>query len=398
MKVLYINSLYHPHALGGAEATLKLIVDGVRARGNEVAVLATGAGLALETDEIDGVRVYRAPVENFYWPYAIQSPPAWKSKLWHLRDSVNRSMEQHVRSVLDAERPDLASCHNLAGFSVSVWDVLAERGIPIVQVLHDHYLRCPRGVMYAQDHRCLTPCHGCKALRWSHGRRSGSISAVVGISRFMLDSFASTNYFKNARKRVIYNARYISDAGRARPTLSERRLVFGFIATVAKPKGVEWLIDSFKRLDLDLELLIAGHGREPYEGDLRRTHSSDRIRFVGHVSPSDFFRQIDVCVVPSLWEEPLGMVAVEAAAHHVPVIATNRGGLPESIKHGINGLICDPEHENSLADAMRLLAQDYALRASLVQNARQAVAEFIDPERMANQYQALYKELLQVRA
>lgn len=392
MKILYISSLYHPHALGGAEITLKTIADGVRARGHEVVVLATGAGPELQVDEIDGVRVYRAPVENLYWPYACQSPSSWTSKLWHLRDSFNRRMQRHVRAVLDAERPDIASCHNLAGFSASVWDVLADRNIPIVQVLHDHYLRCPRGVMFVDDRPCTTQCRSCKALRLGHRRRSQLVSAVVGISHFMLRSFACDRYFPGARQLVIHNARHAPE-GRAPHEMKEGPPVFGFMGTLSKVKGIEWLLDSFR--SVDAKLVVAGRGRHAYEQALRDKYASDKVRFIGQTSATDFYRQVDVCIVPSLWEEPLGMVPVEAAANHVPVIATNRGGLPESVQHGINGLICDPEQHDSLLDAMKLLVGDQALRKSLSENARASVAEFIDVGRMVDQYERLYLQLLE---
>ena len=393
MKILYINALYHPHTLGGAEITLKTIVDGIRARGHEVAVLATGAGPELEVDEVDGVRVYRAPVENLYWQYACQSPSPWMSKLWHLRDSFNRRVQRHVRAVLEAERPDLASCHNLAGFSASAWDVLADRNIPVVQVLHDHYLRCPRGVMFVNDQPCATPCRSCKALRLGHRRRSQSVAAVVGISHFMLRSFACAGYFPGARHLVIHNARHVADRGAPSGT-GEGPLVFGFMGTLSRVKGIEWLLESFGTVDA--RLVVAGRGRAPYEEALRDKYASDKVRFIGQTSAAEFYRQVDVCVAPSLWEEPLGMVPVEAAAHHVPVIATNRGGLNESVQHGINGLICDPTQQDSLRNAMKLLVGDRALRESLARNARASVSGFIDVGRMVGQYERLYLELLKM--
>lgn len=395
MKILYVNCLYHPHVLGGAEISLKLIVDGMKARGHEVAVLATGRGPGLQRDEVDGVPVYRVPIANTYWQYDTQGPPAWRRALWHLRDAYNRRMGEWVRDVARLERPDVASCHNLSGISVSAWDALADCGVPVVQVLHDHYLRCPRSVMFKAGAPCRSQCLSCKAFRLHHPRHSRRVAAVVGISRFMLEGVVADGYFAGSRQRVIYNARSIPQAMVSRPD-PRPRLTFGFIGKLAHVKGIEWVLEAFHSLQLDADLLIAGQGIEAYVDGLRRRYASPHVSFVGHAAPAEFYPRIDVCLVPSLWPEALGMVAIEAAAFGVPVIASNRGGLPESIRDGVNGLICDPDDPPSLAAAMRRLAGDAALRERLAHDARASVAPFIDVDRMLDQYEELYAQLAPV--
>ena len=60
MRILYIHTLYTPYVAGGAEISLKLLVDGMRARGHDVTVLSLVPDGGLINDWVDGVKVYRA--------------------------------------------------------------------------------------------------------------------------------------------------------------------------------------------------------------------------------------------------------------------------------------------------------------------------------------------------
>lgn len=65
------------------------------------------------------------------------------------------------------------------------------------------------------------------------------------------------------------------------------------------------------------------------------------------------FKGIDVLVVPSVWHEVLGIVVQEALANQTPVIGTDIGGIPDLIKHGINGLLFPMGDTKALAECLR---------------------------------------------
>src|SRR5690606_4147474 len=110
-------------------------------------------------------------------------------------------------------KPDVVSCHNLAGWSVGVWDAVHQQGIPIVQVLHDLYLLCANSNMFRGDSPCTRQCMDCRFLRYRHKEKSTQVSAVVGISRSILTRFIEMGYFQNAAKFVIYNTRQVPSPG-----------------------------------------------------------------------------------------------------------------------------------------------------------------------------------------
>ncbi|MDE1166976.1 MAG: glycosyltransferase family 4 protein [Pseudomonas sp.] len=398
MNILFLNSLYSPNIGGGAEIVLQRTVEGLQQRGLNVTVLTTGAEPGLHQDMVKGVKVYRAGVLNTYWHFTEQRPNALARLGWHLRDRYNAGMRAFVRQVLAQESVDLVVCHNLSGWSVAVWDEITKAGLPIVQVLHDLYLMCPGGSMFKKSGSCNGPCTLCKTLRQGHAERSAQIDAVVGVSQFMVDKFRDAQFFRNATTEVIYNSSpkvdevpLVYPQGRL---VHSEPLRFGYLGTLSEHKGLRWLIEQFKRLPFNATLQIAGRGQPDFEREIKQLADSENIHFVGHQSPESFYRQIDVAIVPSVWSEPFGLVAVEACAHSVPVIASNRGGLPEIIREGVNGLLCDSEEPDSLALAMLRMARQPELRRKLASQARASVAHLLDQELMLDRYQQLFAQVL----
>lgn len=386
MKILYINSLYSPLVRGGAELSLQLIVEGMKSLGHEVVVASLHPEETIITDQVKGVKVIRVPLKNAYWPYQDTQPSKLSKIAWHIRDRRNPSMGDTMRKILQEERPDVVSCHNLAGWSIAVWDEIHAAGIPIIQVLHDFYLLCPNSNMNKGGTPCETQCLSCQILRSSHAKESSKVSAVVGISQSILSRFTSAGYFSMATKQVIYNVRTAPDSSIPRVRESGQKLVLGYLGTISKVKGVEWLIRQFLKLSVPATLKIAGKGDETVEEEFKVFAAGHEVEFVGYVKPNDFLKDVDVLVVPSLWEEPLGMVAIEALANSVPVITSGKGGLSESVKHEVNGLICPPDQPDSLGEAIVRLYDNPSLYNHLSANARDSVSHLLDKDRLISEY------------
>ena len=115
MKILYINSLYSPLIEGGAEISLKLIVEGMKSRGHEVVVLSLMPENGLINEQVDGVSVYRAGLQNAYWPYSKTKKNMLSRLNWHYQDQSNEEMAAVVKEILEAENPDIVSCRMVSG-------------------------------------------------------------------------------------------------------------------------------------------------------------------------------------------------------------------------------------------------------------------------------------------
>ncbi|MBD8807675.1 MULTISPECIES: glycosyltransferase family 4 protein [Pseudomonas syringae group] len=399
MKILFISSLYAPDIGGGAEIILQRTVEGLQKRGHSVAVLATTDQPGLHMTAVNQIKVYRAGLHNLYWHFTAQRPGRLIRLGWHLRDRYNVGMREYVSQVMEMERPDLVVCHNLTGWSVSAWDEITASGRPIVQVLHDLYLLCPSSTMFKKGHSCQRQCVMCKQFRKGHDERSAQVSTVVGVSQYMLDTLQAQGYFKGAKGYVVHNAspipmalpqQRIIDPQTAEPTNAPLR--FGYLGTLSDSKGVGWLIDQFQHLPFNATLQIAGRGQINDEKRFKAMVTSPNISFVGYQKPETFYNQIDVAVVPSIWNEPFGMVAVEACAYSRPVIASRMGGLTEIIQDQLNGLLCSPDDPDSLGLAMLKLHQQPSLLARLSAQARNSVASLLNLDLMLDQYETLFAQ------
>jgi glycosyltransferase involved in cell wall biosynthesis len=155
-----------------------------------------------------------------------------------------------------------------------------------------------------------------------------------------------------------------------------------FIGTLEPRKNLPGLLNAYARL-LDEwpeapDLVIAGRVT-PFAsllpaGDLARLAS--RVRFPGYVSEDEkrrLYHEALMLVVPS-FDEGFGHPALEAMTLGLPVVASRRGGLPEVL--GEAAVYVEPDDAGSMADGMRALAQDAALRSRLVDEGRRRTAGF----------------------
>jgi len=397
VRILFLNTLFAPHVGGGAEVMVMEQAHGLQAAGHTVAVAALGPEAGTQQAIIDGIPVYRVGQQNRYFHFGPHRPPMVERLLWHWRDRDNPAIEAPLREVLRDFRPDVVSCHNLAGWSIAAWRIIHSEGITIVQVLHDQYLLCAKSTMFRGNHVCQRQCLDCRVLRSQHRQASAMVDGVVGVSSFILDKLVGNGYFQNARVReTILNARSggLPLSHVTQPHRNYTGIRFGFIGTLAPNKGIELLLAAFTKLNLpDAELLIAGRGSSDYESSLRTDYNHTSIKFLGYVKPAEFFPLIDMSVVPSLWNDTLPGVVFESLGFGVPVIGSMRGGIPEMIVQGQNGFLFDPDRHGALENLLSMVAGKPDILDDMRKAAVQSAGRFFDYHGWIVRYEALYRTL-----
>lgn len=142
------------------------------------------------------------------------------------------------------------------------------------------------------------------------------------------------------------------------------KIRFTFIGTILPAKGLHTLIEAFNRMDgKKAELRIFGRlhsyvGFEYYLPYLKRKITNNNIRLMGefsHLEIAKIFKETDVVVVPSIWNENCPLIIQEAFFSKTPVIASRIGGIPELIKDGINGLLFKPGDVNELQQKLQYI-------------------------------------------
>lgn len=187
---------------------------------------------------------------------------------------------------------------------------------------------------------------------------------------------------------------------------------FAYLGRIIEPKGVHLAINAVNQYNSGssdpIGLKIAGkhysdHGKDTYWKKHILPMIDDKISFVGHISESsekqNFLANAKALLVPSIFEEPFGMVAIEALACGTPVIALNSGALPEIINRKDVGIIAAKEFDNNgsidevlttgnIVDAMKQV--DSIDR----QLCRSYFEQRFSLETMVNAYHALYERVL----
>jgi glycosyltransferase involved in cell wall biosynthesis len=180
-------------------------------------------------------------------------------------------------------------------------------------------------------------------------------------------------------------------AFRPHPAHETKRLAV--LGQISPHKGHDDAIEAMRILGEGYRLLIAGEGDERYLSGLKERARNLPVDFLGFVSLPDFFETVDVLAVPS-WEEPFGIVLLEAMAAGIPVIATNRGGPLAIIPSALHGVLVPPRDPQALASAVRLLAADDRLRASMVKNARELVEKNFDIRSVVPRVEDFYRRVM----
>jgi glycosyltransferase involved in cell wall biosynthesis len=390
MKILIINNLYFPHAVGGAERSLRVLADELKKAGLVPVIVSTAdydhSGI------IDGVKVHYLRIPNLYWVKSCKEQSRVKKPLWHLIDSYNPFTLSRLTAVFEKESPDIVHTNNLSGFSVSVWKAAKNLGLPVVHTIRDHYLLCPGSVMYRNDKNCVRQCLDCRLLSLPKKILSSHVDAVVGVSRFILQKHLDFGYFGRANiKTAIYNAADINSRPRT-PHVGSNTITFGCAGMLVPIKGFEFLVKRFDRANLkDARLHVYGQGlSRAYEKHLIDQCPSDRIIFMGHRKPEEIYANVDVMIIPSLADDAFPRVLIESYSHGVPVIASNRGGALEMIAENRTGFVFDPAREGDLEEKMRLFSDDRNMVGRLSSNCLDAAKQFAR-EKVVKQYLNVYQ-------
>ncbi len=154
-----------------------------------------------------------------------------------------------------------------------------------------------------------------------------------------------------------------------------RKLIF--VGRLVESKGVQVLLEAMSDLPQDVTLEIVGSG--PYDSILQRIvelkNLTNRVVFLGELKGASLvnaLRRRGTLVVPSLWNEPFGIVALEGMASGCWVVASEGGGLSEAV--GPAGLTFPNGDARALASRLRLLIEDRSLRERLAENAKTHLA------------------------
>ncbi|MDK2953989.1 MAG: hypothetical protein PWQ27_1372 [Kosmotoga sp.] len=167
-----------------------------------------------------------------------------------------------------------------------------------------------------------------------------------------------------------------------------------YVGRLIEEKGVQHLINIASAFP-EAIVVISGSGN--YERTLKKMAAEkENVLILPHLKEKivDFFIHSDVLCVPSIWEEALGLVILEAMASGTPVVASNIGGIPTAVEDGETGLLFEPGNEEDMKCKIKRLLEDPVLSETLSKNALETVKRKFTWESIAEKLLRVFEKLI----
>jgi len=407
MRILVVSNLYPPPWLGGYELACKDVVEGLRARGHTVYVLTSSYKAE---DCPPEPHVFR--LLNHYWgsyPEGALTLTWWQAARSMWLDFANyRTVKECVQQL----QPDFAYLWNLQRVSpVPILAAVRESGIPFVIHLMGYFLRDTR----LPDELVGPMPEWLKPIAWKAREIVRRIidpyvmkNPLIAMSETVKREHLRAGFPPENIQVIYHGIRTDLQHGEEDFDLNKvgegRPFKLLFAGALIPSKGVDTLILALSRLVQlkgvrDIHLDIIGLGAQQYIEELYaliRQHKLDGfVSFAGFVPRQDLltkYREYDVFILPTKWQEPFGLVVIEAMASGVPVIASDIAGPAEIITHRETGMLVPSGDNVKLAIAINDLMCDEGLRKRIQENALALVRDRFDIERSIDRIESYIGE------
>lgn len=168
------------------------------------------------------------------------------------------------------------------------------------------------------------------------------------------------------------------------------------VCRLVQRKGLKFLIEAMRELrneGVTLEIVGAGESEKGVHDLIDRLDLKKSVLLTGYVPRARLathYQEADIFVLPSI-SESFGQVLLEAMSCGLPIIASRVGGIPETVAHGIGGLMVEPASSQDIVNAVRWLADDPALREKMAKYNAERARERYSWAVVASKYALLYQ-------
>ena len=268
---------------------------------------------------------------------------------------------------------------------------------------HDHNIYCQRHHYYTPIGR--KNCHRkynkfiCKLC--SLGRNEAPpLAEYRKLPALVLSDFMAENLRKNGFEKVVKLPAFIKTAEKEHNFMPDGVLRILFLGQLIRGKGADLMLKTFKdlvKVGIPFTCTIAGDGKDRImlKKMVEKFKLCDKVTFTGFVSePEKLWDDCDVFFFPVRWQEPFGLVGLEAMAHGIPVVAFDTGGVREWLSSSENGIVVPEKKTIGAAGMLGVLAQNRKLLESMGKRGTELAKEKFSEEQFVKKFQQLL-ELLQ---
>ena len=386
MRVIIVNKF--AYGTGGADHQCLATAAALRQRGHEVVFLATASPWNLVEDGVFvRARVDHATRDAIPVTHRVQIAAA---AFW------NRDAARAMRSLAERFRPDVVHAHKLyPQLSVAPIATASHLGIPVVQTLHDYELMSASaldaGGSWLDHDETRLDYKVLNTLTFPL-RRTLHVRCVafwITVSRYVADAYSRSGI----HARVLPNFATPEFTAEFDQPSFERRHGAVFIGRLVPEKGVRDVL-ALARLLPELPIKIVGRG--PLSEEVA-AHADQlpNVTYVGeleHTEVPSLIQGARVALVPSRWDEPGSLAALESMACGTPVAAYPRGGLAEYVRGSGGGVVTEIERPEALAEASLRLHRDRDLWQDCSRRGLEAMADMHSRDHHVDRLETIYEE------
>lgn len=233
-------------------------------------------------------------------------------------------------------------------------------------------------------------------------------SWIVTVSDHLKSQLWDISNISRKKTIIIYNGinlekyQRINDKTlRKELNITDETILIGAVGNIRRPKSYDVLMNAAAILHKETDnykFVIAGEGSGSIYDELVELQSKldlkSNVYFIGfRPDVARIMSNMDIFLLTSE-SEGFSLSTIEAMACELPVIATRSGGPEEIITDGIDGLLVNTNSPAQIANAIRKLTEDKQLRENIIKNATRLVKEKYTTEKMLNNYDAVYQQVL----
>ena len=365
MRILFWTELFHPH-IGGVEVFSLELIRSLQKRNYEFTVVTCHTGHNLPDESMHGgIRIFRFPFHKLL---------------------VERNMEKIrllIRDIAELKKsikPDIIHINSSQPSVFFHQHTHESNTVPVVFNIHEP-------PSFASGRNSLM------------GRMLEKADWVVAVSKAMLEEACEIVPEIEPRASVIYNA--LKPPPLKPSPLPFKKPVVLCIGRIVIEKGFDLAIDAFPLIREKfpgLSMVFAGDGplRRELEQRVSKSAFHEAITFTGWIEPEkipELINMATIILIPSRWNEPFGLVALQAAHMARPVVASRVGGLPEIIVQGKTGELVQKNNSKAIAESLISLLENREKAVQMGRAARKRALQLFDIRKFSNEYDALYQRL-----
>jgi glycosyltransferase involved in cell wall biosynthesis len=368
LKILLIHNNYQQ--LGGEQVAVEAQTDLLRQHGHHV---------VLYLRDSTEIKEY-----NFFQKTGFFSNTVFSKDTY-----------REVHNLIASEQPDVVHVHNVFPLiSPSVYQVLKDVGIPVVQTMHNFRFLCPNALFYTHEKICERCKYGntLHAVQWKCYRQSYPLSALYALSVGWHRQRGTFRQIDRFIALTAFGAQKLQESGLAKPeqitilgnfisdplpepgSFRERQPYVLYLGRLSPEKGANVLIEAMASAP-HLQLKIAGDGPEfAALQRLMQQQGMHQIEFLGRVhGPQkwDLLRNATALIVPSVCYEQFPITLLESFVTGTPAIVSDIGSLPYIVQDGENGLLFEAGSIDSLAEKLNWAASHPGIMMKMGEHARE---------------------------